>query len=200
MSPSEALVPHEPLMLDMVDQTLAHCATKGFPPKVNTSSFPEVLVQAGATFVTLEKKGRLRGCIGTLQAHQPLILDLISNAYRAGFMDPRFPALTAEELPSVASSISILNKPEPLKFDDEEDLMSQLRPGSDGLILEDRGRRGTFLPQVWDQLPLANDFFTHLKTKAGLPRNHWSDSLQVYRYTVHKFGPRQSILEQDAER
>ena len=179
------------MMMDMVQRTLAFTAAKGEPPKVNIPSFPEPLTQEAATFVTLEKNGQLRGCIGSLQAHRPLILDLVANAYRAGFKDPRFKPVTTEELPEIEASISLLSEPEPMTFADEADLLSQLRPGIDGLILKDAGRRGTFLPQVWEQLPTATEFFTRLKGKAGLPANHWSETVQVKRYTVDKIGPPQ---------
>ena len=190
MTEEAAPGPHDALMLRTVDQTLALTLKNGKPPNVDIESFPDALKAEAATFVTLEKNGQLRGCIGSLQAHRPLILDLVANTYRAGFKDPRFKPLTAQELPDVAASISLLSTPEPMPFADEADLLSQLRPGIDGLILEDAGRRGTFLPQVWDQLPTAEAFFTRLKGKAGLPANHWSDTVKVQRYTVEKIGPK----------
>jgi AmmeMemoRadiSam system protein A len=92
--------------------------------------------------------------------------------------------LTETEFPKLEIHISVLNKPEPMQFESEADLISQLRPNIDGLILSDRGHRGTFLPSVWESLPEPQDFFTHLKMKAGLPANHWSDTITVERYTV----------------
>lgn len=179
---------HGPLMLDFVQKTLAHGLSQGKPPAVNVESFPEELQAPGATFVTVEKEGRLRGCIGSLQAHRPLVADLVENAYRAGFKDPRFPPLSEEELAQVTYSISILSKPEPMEIRDEADLLAQLVPGVDGLIITDQGRRATFLPQVWDQLPTPDVFLAHLKKKAGMAPNHWSDTFQALRYRVVKVG------------
>jgi AmmeMemoRadiSam system protein A len=136
--------------------------------------------------VTLEKSGRLRGCIGSLQAHQPLVQDLAQNAYRAGFKDPRFPPITPEELPDISASISILSAPEQMLFQDEEDLLAQLVPGVDGLILQDGPRRATFLPQVWEQLPDPKQFISHLKRKAGMAEDHWSPTVTASRYRVVK--------------
>lgn len=175
-------------MLDIVKRTLAYGLTHGKPPEVDLKSFPDALTRPGATFVTVEKSGRLRGCIGTLQAYRPLITDLVENAFRAGFKDPRFPPLTRDEMHLISWSISILSEPEVMLFRDEADLLSQLKPGIDGLILQDGSRRATFLPQVWEQLPDPKTFLAHLKRKAGLPPDHWSEALTVQRYRVEKVG------------
>lgn len=145
------------------------------------------LNQPGASFVTLHKAGQLRGCIGSLEAQQSLIRDVAQNAFSAAFNDPRFTPLEAEELPALTLQISILTAPESIQFKSEVDLLRQLVPGEDGLVLEDQGHRGTFLPQVWEQLPQPSLFLSQLKRKAGLPANHWSDSLRVQRYRVEKF-------------
>ncbi len=147
-------------------------------------SFPEILQQERACFVTLHLNGSLRGCIGTLNAHQPLIMDVIKNSFNAAFRDPRFPPLSADEYHSISLDISILSKPQPMQFSSEQDLLRQLRPGIDGLILTDQGHRGTFLPSVWEQLPAPMIFLQHLKNKAGLPTNYWSDTLRVENYTT----------------
>lgn len=141
-----------------------------------------------ATFVTLEIGGALRGCIGVLEAIRPLVVDVARNAFAAAFEDPRFPRLTRAELPRLDIHISVLTPPEPMHFDSEADLLRQIRPGIDGLILEDRGRRGTFLPSVWEQLPKPDEFFEHLRHKAGLPGGYWSETLIVSRYTTESFG------------
>ena len=146
------------------------------------------LQQIRATFVTLEIDGELRGCIGTLEAHQALVNDVAYNAHAAAFSDPRFFPLSEKEYPRLDIHISILTPAEPMRFSSENDLIAQLRPGVDGLILQDGNHRGTFLPSVWEQLPEAKQFFTHLKRKAGLPMDYWTDSLQVYRYTTESFG------------
>ena len=137
-----------------------------------------------ATFVTLEIGGELRGCIGTLEAFQPLIVDTAENAYAAAFRDPRFPPLAAIEFKLLDVHISILGTPEPMAFTSEEDLLSQLRPGVDGLILSEHGRRGTFLPAVWESVTDPREFLGYLKQKAGLPRDYWSRTVQVQRYVT----------------
>jgi hypothetical protein len=145
------------------------------------------LRQAGATFVTLKKNGHLRGCIGSLQASRALADDVAQNALGAAFRDPRFPALAAEEWPQCRLEISLLSAPKPLRFADEDDLVAQIRPGVDGLILEAQGRRGTFLPQVWDSIPDTRAFLNELLRKAGLPPDTRLARCKVLRYRVVKF-------------
>ncbi len=146
------------------------------------------LTSRRACFVTLNLDGRLRGCIGSMVPHRPLLVDAIENAWKAAFGDPRFPALTNAELDRISVSVSILSTPRPMSFADEADLVRQVRPDIDGLIMQDGNRRGIFLPSVWSGLPKAETFVTHLKRKAGLPADHWSDSLRVFRYTTESFG------------
>ncbi|HSN44676.1 MAG TPA: AmmeMemoRadiSam system protein A [Propionibacteriaceae bacterium] len=142
------------------------------------------LAEPGAVFVTLSQGGRLRGCIGSLEAHRSLASDVAHNARAAAFSDPRFPPLTADELPRTRIEVSVLSAPEPLPASTETELLARLRPGVDGLILSWGGHRGTFLPQVWEQLPEPRDFWTHLKRKAGLPLSFWSPDALIQRYTV----------------
>lgn len=141
----------------------------------------------GATFVTLTERGRLRGCIGTLEAWRPLIDDLRANAVAAAFRDSRFAPLTAAELPGIRVEVSLLGASRPLDFRDEADALAQLRPGQDGVILSHDGRRATFLPQVWDELPEPREFLAQLKRKAGLPATYWSERIALSRYAVHKW-------------
>lgn len=139
-----------------------------------------------ATFVTLKINGSLRGCIGTLSAHRRLVEDIMENALSAAFKDPRFTPLTAYEFLKTSISISILTEAENIDFNSEEDLLSKIRPGVDGLILSEKNHRGTFLPSVWEDLPDKYLFWAHLKRKAQLPADYWSSTLQVSRYTsVH---------------
>ena len=109
---------------------------------------------------------------------------MAENAYSAAFRDMRFGPLAADELPALTLSVALLTTPEPMAFTDEEDLVNRLQPGTDGLILEDQGRRGLFLPAVWESLPTPAEFFTNLKRKAGLPPDHWSDTIRVKRFTT----------------
>lgn len=154
---------------------------------VETSRYPKSLQNPGASFVTLNRQGQLRGCIGSLEAHQPLVNDVAYNAYAAAFSDPRFSPLTEDELHDLELYISVLTPAEPMSFDSEKDLLEQIRPGIDGLVLEDGYNRGTFLPAVWESLPDKTSFLQHLKRKAGLPPDYWSPTLKVSRYTTESF-------------
>jgi AmmeMemoRadiSam system protein B/AmmeMemoRadiSam system protein A len=145
------------------------------------------LAQPGATFVTLTKGGALRGCIGSLQAARPLASDVSQNALGAAFRDPRFPALSREEWPQVRVEVSLLSAPKPMRFADEADLLAQVQPGDDGIILECEGRRATFLPQVWESLPEKKSFFGELMRKAGLPADARLGRCKVSRYRVAKW-------------
>ncbi len=168
---------------DSIDHGLVH-GTAGHP---DLADLPPELGEPRATFVTLHLDGQLRGCIGSLEARRPLAEDVAENAFAAAFRDPRFRPVAAAEAPRLALEISVLSPPEPMHFRSEADLLAQLRPGLDGLILSDLGRRGTFLPSVWSQLPAPRDFLVHLKHKAGLPADHWSATLSVARYTTEAF-------------
>jgi len=140
------------------------------------------------TFVTLTKQGRLRGCIGSLSATEPLTENIRHNAVNAAFHDPRFPALAAEELDQIDIEISILTEPAPLQYTDADELVSLLRPEIDGVIIRKGVASATFLPQVWKQLPRPDVFLSHLCTKAGLPAGAWrAGDLEVLTYQVQYF-------------
>ena len=162
---------------------LLHPETKNFKlPILN-----EVLTDTGASFITLSKKDQLRGCIGSLQATKPLIKDIIENACKAAFEDPRFPRLTIEEVRSgdIEISISILSSQTQIYFSNEADLLSKLQPGIDGIILKEGTQcRSVFLPSVWEQIPSPKQFINHLKLKAGLPEDYWSNTIEAWRYTT----------------
>lgn len=141
-----------------------------------------MLKAPGACFVTLKKNGALRGCIGSAQAWRPLVDDVTENAAKAAFSDPRFPPVTPEEIEGLQLSVSVLTPPVPMRFMNEADLLAQLRPHVDGLIIEDAGKRALFLPSVWEQLPDAAHFLAHLKHKAGMPVDHWSPHFKASRF------------------
>lgn len=155
--------------------------------QVTVADYPASLQAQRASFVTLNRQAALRGCIGTLTAHQPLVADVAYHAHAAAFSDPRFPPLREAELDDLDIHISVLSPAQPMNFSSEADLIAQIRPGIDGLIVRDLGRSGTFLPAVWESLPQVEDFWHHLKRKAGLPAEHWSDSLEVLRYSTESF-------------
>ncbi|NOY15770.1 MAG: AmmeMemoRadiSam system protein B [Gammaproteobacteria bacterium] len=135
-----------------------------------------------ATFVTLKKNGQLRGCIGSLSAYRSLPEDVAENAFAAAFRDHRFTPLTEDELDEIEISISVLTAPELMVFTSEQDLISQLQPFVDGIILTEGGNRGTFLPSVWENYPEPASFLSHLKLKAGLPADYWSGTMKIERY------------------
>lgn len=145
------------------------------------------LAEPGSTFVTLTQQGNLRGCIGSLEAWRPLGEDVKSNAKAAAFRDPRFSPLSESELLHTRVEVSLLTPAQPMAFADEADAVRQLRHGIDGMIFECHGRRGTFLPQVWESLPDPRQFFAHLKQKAGFAADFWSPEVKLYRYEVQKW-------------
>jgi AmmeMemoRadiSam system protein B/AmmeMemoRadiSam system protein A len=144
------------------------------------------LGQPGACFVTLTKRGQLRGCIGSLQAHRALAVDLLDNAVAAAVRDPRFPAVTAAELVELQIEVSLLTPAQPFPYSSPEDLLRRLQPGVHGVILSKGGRRATFLPQVWEQLPDPVQFLQHLCQKAGLSAQCWQEMPEIFVYTVQK--------------
>jgi AmmeMemoRadiSam system protein A len=184
-------------LLAVAAASVRHGLRHGRALTVDPRDYPPALQAPRATFVTLELEGQLRGCIGTLEAVRPWVADVAENAYGAAFRDPRFPALRPEEYPRLHLAISVLSPAEPIRFSSEQDLLDQLRPGVDGLILSDGRRRGTFLPAVWAQLPDPVSFLGHLKLKAGLSPSHWSDTVRVERYTTDYFGAAVAKIETD---
>jgi len=174
--------PHRERLLSEARRALVEGVKSGHPPVVDLAKYPDILRKQRATFITLEKRGQLRGCIGHLEASQPLILDVMENTVAAALEDPRFEPVTADETKSLTISISILTPPEPMQIQGEADLLRQLRPGVDGLIIGEGRRRATFLPSVWDELPDPAEFVQHLKRKAGWSARYWSDAITASRY------------------
>jgi hypothetical protein len=147
----------------------------------------DFLREPAATFVTLTRNRRLRGCMGSLEAQRSLLEDVKANAKAAAFLDPRFEPLTQTEFVSTRIEVSLLSRCERLEFASEAQALARIRPGIDGLILEHGGKRGTFLPQVWDHICDPAEFLRQLKQKAGLEPSFWADDLRLLRYTAVKF-------------
>jgi AmmeMemoRadiSam system protein A len=147
----------------------------------------EWLNEPGATFITLTCAGSLRGCIGSLEAERPLRVDVESNARAAAFSDPRFPPVSIREYHEIEVEVSLLSSLQPVAVESETQALTLLRPGVDGVLLEYGQRRSTFLPQVWKQLPEPRAFLAHLKQKAGLPADFWTEEIRLSRYTVTKW-------------
>ncbi len=145
---------------------------------------PAVFNQSGACFVTLEKNGDLRGCIGSILAHRPLIEDLVKNAQNSAFSDPRFQPLKKDEFEDLSIDVSLLSEPEKMNFDNEADLLAQIKPFVDGLIIKDRNHQSVYLPSVWEQLPDKVTFLNSLKIKAGLTPKYFSSTFEAYRFTT----------------
>ncbi|MBS1169260.1 MAG: hypothetical protein H6R01_178 [Burkholderiaceae bacterium] len=145
------------------------------------------LAEPGACFVTLRQNRQLRGCIGTLEAYRPLLQDVKANAQAAALRDPRFSPLKRAEFSQIQIEVSLLTPKETLQFTSEAHALEQLQPDVDGVIIEYGRHRSTFLPQVWEQLPSVAEFMLHLKQKAGLPGDFWSEELAIYRYRVSKW-------------
>lgn len=173
-------------LLRIAHEAIECLLTDKTPGQAQTNS-PVELQRQGASFVTLNIDTRLRGCIGSLIAHRPLIEDVFENARAAASRDPRFPPLTWQEFEKVSLHLSILSAPEAIPFESRDQLLSLIRPGIDGLIVEESGRSATYLPSVWSQIPRADQFLSDLRRKAGLSPHDWSEKTKVFRYTTEEF-------------
>lgn len=150
-------------------------------------SYP-YLKEDGAVFVTLNQNNDLRGCIGSLVAHRKLFDDIVHNSISAAFHDPRFKSLCEDDLESLRIEISLLSPYKELEYKDYEDLKQKIIPFEDGLILKHESFQGTFLPQVWEQLPTPDLFLQHLSQKAGASQDIYKQHPKIYRYKVEKIG------------
>jgi hypothetical protein len=178
-------------LLDVAKRVVREGARTGAKPALQiVGAVPPTLAALRATFVTLTIGGKLRGCIGSTAPHRRLIDDVAENAWKSAFGDPRFPKLTEAEHERLEFHISILSTARPISFGSEAALARALRPDRDGLIIRDQGKSAIFLPSVWQSLPDPAQFVRHLKTKARLGAEHWSDTLQALRYTTESFGDR----------
>ena len=151
---------------------------------VSLSEFPAALHIHQNTFVTLKYKGQVIGCMGSLEAERPLVNDVVHNAFSASYHDPRFPDPKSIDPEKIEVYISLLSAFEEIWFNSEQELLSKIRPGRDGLLMREGQRQGTFLPAVWESIPDPESFLKELKRKTGLPVDYWSDTIKVYRYTT----------------
>jgi AmmeMemoRadiSam system protein A len=175
-------------LLKLARQALESAVSGKELPGLDLAQYPPEFAEPGATFVTLTTHGELRGCIGALEAYQPLAEDVREHAVAAALQDYRFPPVQPNELPSIEIEISRLTSPQPLQYTTPQDLVSKLRPGIDGVILKDGFRRATFLPQVWEKLPDPVDFLGNLCYKMGADFNLWQHKhLDVLTYQVEEF-------------
>jgi len=184
LSPEERAV-----LLRIARESIESVARGQDPPRVDTDAVPEALQRPGASFVTLVKKGDLRGCVGSLEARRALVLDVQQNGLGAAFRDPRFPPVRPEEVGDLYIEISVLTEPRRLAYGGVQELLDNLRPGVDGVVIEKEWHRATFLPQVWEKLPEQDQFVEQLCLKAGLPADAYRrGDLDVFTYQVEKFG------------
>ena len=156
----------------------------GFEKKRIELRYRQVLNQNGACFVTLHKNGALRGCIGSIIAHKPLIADIIDNSRNAAFSDARFSPVEKEELKDIKVAISLLSAPEEINFKTEQELLDKIVPFEDGIIIKDKEYQAVYLPSVWDELSDKKEFLNSLKIKAGLSPEHFSETFKAYKFSV----------------
>ncbi len=183
----EYTLPEQQQLLQLARAAVTHHLQQGTDLHVASDDFAPHLQEFRACFVSLTDKTRLRGCIGGLQATQPLVQAVALNACNAAFRDCRFAPVKAQEFARLTIHIAVLNPMEPMACTSREDLLCQLRPGVDGLFIEEGCKRGTFLPAVWESLPNRQEFLQQLLLKAALPPDYWSDGLQIHRYTCSSF-------------
>lgn len=188
----ECLDPHERQILLRIAREAITCATAGKPlPKLELSSLPLRLQEDGAAFVTLTIHDALRGCIGALQATQPLALDVQEHAAAAATEDYRFRPVQPGEVELLDIEISRLSPSSEMNYADADDLLRKLCPGVDGVVLRRGVQRATFLPQVWANIPEPADFLTQLCHKMGVPGDLWQrEHLLVLTYQVEEFKER----------
>ena len=186
---SKPLTDGEKQMLLRLAREAIEVAVRGQSlPTIEDESLTPVLREDGASFVTLTIHGELRGCIGALEAYQPLIEDVREHAIAAALKDPRFPPVSEKELSRIHIEVSRLTSPKELEYADADDLLKKLRPHVDGVILRHGNRRATFLPQVWEKIPDPVEFLEELCYKMGERGNLWREAkLQVYTYQVEEF-------------
>lgn len=174
-------------LLTLARDSMAHGIATSLPLAVRAEDWPAPVWVPRATFVTLTREGRLRGCRGRIDAVQPLPQDVAVSAVQTALDDPRFAAVTASELPDLQIAISILTPPEPLHVADFQGLCAVLQPQQDGLLLIAGDHRATFLPKVWDQLPEPESFLAALWEKAGLRPGVWPENIRIERYAAIDF-------------
>ncbi len=169
-------------LLDVARRSILSGVQHHKPLELNPNDFSPTLQEPRATFVTLHLHGQLRGCIGSLEATDPLVTDVAKNAFSSALRDPRFDAVTNREAQDLDIEISVLSPKEVMDVASEEDLLQQLRPGVDGIVLEAGSHRGTFLPSVWEKLTDPRSFVAALKAKAGIKKSEWPSDIRVSRY------------------
>jgi hypothetical protein len=174
-------------LFDIAARSICNGLTGGGPLLPTPAELPPRLRQHQGAFVTLLVDDELNGCIGTLYADQPLGMAVGRRAWDAAFADPRLPALQPSDYARLEVEISVLSELEPVPARTEDELLTALRPGVDGLLIDAGALHATFLPVMWTQLPEPTVFLRQLKQKAGLPFGSWPAGLTASRYTARSF-------------
>ncbi len=188
MMPESLSQENRNVLLKLARQSMALAVKEKQRLQLDLKTYALPLQEHGASFVTLTIQQGLRGCIGALEAHQPLVEDVCEHASAAALEDYRFPPVSIRELDTIQIEISRLTQPHALSYLDPNDLVAHLTPGQDGVILKDGMRRATFLPQVWEKLPDPAQFLGNLCEKMGAPYFLWQQKkLQVFTYQVEEF-------------
>jgi len=171
-----------PQLLSLARGSIEYGLIHGKPLPIDCDGLPRPLAEPGATFTTLRSKGKLRGCCGALEATLPLAVDATRSAFQAAYRDTRFAPVSRNEIEEIRVEISVLSPLESIVVTSETDLLEQLLPGTDGLVIIEDWRRATFLPKVWESLPEPRHFLAQLKAKCGLPEDYWSERMKFFRY------------------
>ena len=176
------------LLLEIARRSILSGLSTGRAPQIDVAQQAASLQIPAAVFITLIHCGELRGCVGSLQAIEPLAQAVTNSAFNAAFRDRRFAPVRLDELDDIRIEVSVLSEMEPLQVDSRQALLEALQPGVDGLLLEDQGCRSTFLPKVWDKIASPAEFVGQLLLKAGFGAGHWSDTMRCHRYHTRTFG------------
>ena len=185
--PGDSTDPMGTELLRLARGSIEHGLVHREPLPVDCGELHPALTDPAATFTTLRVSGQLRGCCGNLVAADPLAIDVARSAFRAAFRDPRFDPVARHELDVIRLEVSVLSPLEPMPVSDEADLLQQLTPGIDGLVIVADGRRATFLPKVWEMLPEPQQFLAALKAKCGVAQNYWSEQIEFQRYRTTSY-------------
>lgn len=178
----ELTAEHRSILLQVALRSIQYALDQRTSFKVKPGDYPEMLQTLRAAFVTLHVDKCLRGCIGTLDAYAPLVETVAKYAFSSAFHDQRFSPICRHELSRLQITISVLTLPKPVDCLSEENVIRLLRPGLDGVLLEDGACRSTLLPSVWEDIPEPREFLRRLKIKAGLPPDYWSNSIRLCLY------------------
>lgn len=188
MMPDELTPEDKKILLKIARQSMEAAVRQEKVPPLELDRLPQSLQEFGATFVTLTANRRLRGCIGALDPYQPLAEDVREHAVRAAMNDFRFHPVQPDELSEISIEISLLSTPHPLDYENPSQLLEKLRPGADGVVIQDGARRATFLPQVWEKIHQPSEFLNQLCQKLGSPPDLWRRKhLDVFIYQVDEF-------------